>query len=153
MPLFGRPSATCFMGSRQSGRCNNGVDWPWFIASQFIFGVVAALRRDAARAAARRRSSPACFGGLVGGLLMPVPAVLWSLASGHGLWYPANLLAGMVRHGMDHLPIEQLMQFNADWLHGHRDSCRAVARLRTGLWNPAAATAADPRPVGLGRRC
>ena len=22
---------------------NNGVDWPWFIASQFVFGVVAAL--------------------------------------------------------------------------------------------------------------
>src|SRR5207247_1578901 len=34
-------------------------------------------------------------GGIAGGLAMPVPALVWSLLSGHGLWYPVNLLAGM----------------------------------------------------------
>jgi hypothetical protein len=94
---------------------NNGVDWPWFIASQFIFGVVAALvfidllgRVPAAVAGV--------IGGMFGGLLMPIPALFWSLATGHGVWYPANLLAGMARPGMGRLTVDQLMQFNADWL-------------------------------------
>src|SRR5262249_22416774 len=39
-------------------------------------------------------------GGIVGGLVMPVPAIIWSLASGNGLWYPINLLAGMVLPGI-----------------------------------------------------
>jgi hypothetical protein len=94
---------------------NKGVDWPWFIASQFIFGVVAAL----VVIRLGHRLPPAFAGvggGLIGGLLMPGPAVIWSLATGHGLWYPANLLAGMVLQGMGHLTTEQLMQFNAEWL-------------------------------------
>jgi hypothetical protein len=39
-------------------------------------------------------------GGVGGGLVMPLPALLWGLASGHGLWYPVNLLAGMVLPGV-----------------------------------------------------
>ena len=31
-----------------------GVDWPWFIASQFVFGVVAALVDHAGREASPR---------------------------------------------------------------------------------------------------
>ena len=38
-------------------------------------------------------------GGIVGGAAMPVPALLWGLLSGHGLWYPVNLLAGIVLPG------------------------------------------------------
>src|SRR5260370_26072523 len=34
-------------------------------------------------------------GGIAGGIAMPVPALLWSLLSGHGFWYPVNLLAGI----------------------------------------------------------
>src|SRR6185369_540872 len=34
-------------------------------------------------------------GGMIGGLVMPVPAFLYGLLSGHGLAYPVNLLAGM----------------------------------------------------------
>jgi hypothetical protein len=49
----------------------------------------------------------------VGGLLMPIPAVLWSLANGHGLWYPGNLLAAMVLPNMEE---SALTQFNAGWL-------------------------------------
>ena len=35
-------------------------------------------------------------GGIVGGLVMPIPALIYGLVSGHGIWFPVNLLAGMV---------------------------------------------------------
>ena len=44
-------------------------------------------------------------GGIVGGAVMPVPALLWGILSGHGLWYPVNLLAGMVLPGVDRMTI------------------------------------------------
>jgi len=34
-------------------------------------------------------------GGIVGGLVMPIPALAYGLLSGHGIWFPINLLAGM----------------------------------------------------------
>jgi hypothetical protein len=40
-------------------------------------------------------------GGIVGGLVMPIPAVIYGLVSGHGIWFPVNLLAGMVLPGME----------------------------------------------------
>ena len=62
--------------------CEQRVDWPWFIASQFVFGMVAAVvymrqrsKRSAVLAgllAESRRAADA------------VPAVLWGVASGHG---------------------------------------------------------------------
>src|SRR5262245_31981357 len=52
-------------------------------------------------------------GGLVGGAAMPVPALLWGLLSGHGLWYPINLLAGMVLPGVGRMNIPELEQFHA----------------------------------------
>lgn len=51
-------------------------------------------------------------GGLVGGLVMPIPALLWGELSGHGIWFPVNLLAGMVLPGVDKMPVEQLEQFS-----------------------------------------
>ncbi len=39
-------------------------------------------------------------GAVAGGVVMPVPALLWGLFSGHGLWYPVNLLAGLVLPGI-----------------------------------------------------
>jgi hypothetical protein len=35
-------------------------------------------------------------GGIVGGLVMPIPALTYGVLSGHGIWFPINLLAGMV---------------------------------------------------------
>jgi hypothetical protein len=89
------------------------VSWFWFIVSQFVFGVVAAL---VLLAGERMRPGPAgLLAGLAGGAVMPLPAILWSLASGHGLWYPVNLLAGMVVPG---LPPEELERFHPGWLAG-----------------------------------
>ncbi len=50
-------------------------------------------------------------GGLLGGLVMPLPALVWGLVSGHGIWYPINLLAGMVIAGVDSMPAGELEQF------------------------------------------
>jgi uncharacterized membrane protein YagU involved in acid resistance len=91
----------------------NGVDWPWFILSQFIFGVVAAM--VVLELEQVRPLVAGIIGGVVGGALMPVPALLWSLLSGHGLWYPVNLLAGMVLPGLGGVPTEELQQFRANW--------------------------------------
>ena len=55
-------------------------------------------------------------GGLVGGAAMPAPALLWGLLSGHGLWYPANLLAGMVLPGVGRMSVPDLEQFHATLL-------------------------------------
>jgi hypothetical protein len=89
------------------------VDWPWFIASQFLFGLAAAA------AISRARSLPplaaGLVGGIAGGLIMPIPAVLWGLWSGRGVWYPANLLVGMVMPGLDRLPPAALGAFRPDW--------------------------------------
>jgi hypothetical protein len=91
-----------------------GVDWPWFIVSQFLFGVVAAL---VVMGLEKLRPVPVgVLAGVAGGLVMPVPALLWSVLSRHGVWYPANLLAGMVQPGLDRLPVSELNQFHTEWL-------------------------------------
>jgi hypothetical protein len=51
-------------------------------------------------------------GGIAGGAAMPVPALLWGLLSGHGLWYPVNLLAGMLLPGVGRMTVPELERFN-----------------------------------------
>jgi hypothetical protein len=50
-------------------------------------------------------------GGLVGGLVMPIPALAYGVISGHGLWFPINLLAGMAVPGISGATEAQLEQF------------------------------------------
>jgi uncharacterized membrane protein YagU involved in acid resistance len=91
-----------------------GVDWPWFIASQFVFGVILATF------VMRRHDAPpltaAVGGAALGALLMALPAILWGRASGHSIWYPVNLLAAMVVPGMDQLTVDELTRFHLGWL-------------------------------------
>jgi hypothetical protein len=90
----------------------NGVDWPWFIVSQFLFGIVAAVVVMSLR---RVPPIPAGItGGLIGGVVMAAPALLWARATGHGIWYPVNLLAGMVMK-MDGVTDAELGQFHSNW--------------------------------------
>lgn len=42
--------------------------------------------------------------------------MLWSLISGHGIWYSANLLAGLILPRLGSQPAEELKQFHANWL-------------------------------------
>jgi hypothetical protein len=50
-------------------------------------------------------------GGIVGGLVMPIPALVYGVLSGHGLWFPINLLAGIVVPGISGETAAQLEQF------------------------------------------
>jgi hypothetical protein len=50
-------------------------------------------------------------GGVLGGLVMPIPALAYGLISGHGIWFPINLLAGMVIPGISGESEAQLEQF------------------------------------------
>src|SRR5262249_39997800 len=93
---------------------DRGVDWPWFIFSQFLFGTVAAL--VVMRAGRFPPATAGLLGGLGGGLLMPIPALIWGLASGRGPWYPANLLAAMVIPHAGRVSVEELMRFHPEWL-------------------------------------
>jgi hypothetical protein len=90
-----------------------GVSWPWFLASQFVFGIVAAA--VIMRSERLRPAWAGLVGGLVGGLLMLIPALLWSLLNGHGLWYPVNLLAAMVLSDVGQHGPEELEQFHTGW--------------------------------------
>jgi hypothetical protein len=54
-------------------------------------------------------------GGVVGGAVMALPAVLWAAASGRGFWYPVNLLAGMILPGLGNLEGADLRSFHASW--------------------------------------
>jgi hypothetical protein len=90
----------------------SGIQWPWFVVSQLVFGIVAAIvfnlqeHRGAIRAG--------IIGGIAGGLLMPIPALLWSLAAGHTIWYPVNLLA-MATYNDIEPTSAQLQTFHANW--------------------------------------
>jgi hypothetical protein len=68
----------------------------------------------------RRHDAPpltAAIGGAgLGALLMALPAILWGRISGHGIWYPVNLLAAMVVPGMDQLTADELAKFHIGWL-------------------------------------
>jgi hypothetical protein len=89
------------------------VNWPWFLLSQFVYGITMP-----AVVLGAKRLHPilaGVAGGLVGGAAMTVPAVLWAAASGHGFWYPINVLAGMVLHGPGSLGGAELGSFHADW--------------------------------------
>jgi hypothetical protein len=90
------------------------VDWPWFIASQFVFGVVAAI--VVMQFDERRGVVAGLLGGVIGGALMTVPALLWGYLSGHGIWYPVNLLAAMILPQTGEPSVEALEAYNAHWL-------------------------------------
>lgn len=55
-------------------------------------------------------------GGILGGVLMALTALVWGVWSGNGIWFPVNLLAGLVSPGVDELPPERLREFHLGWL-------------------------------------
>lgn len=58
------------------------------------------------------------WGGLWGGIAMTAPALIWGVISGNGIWFPVNLLAGMVLPGLDEGPAEQVRQHMQSFLLG-----------------------------------
>jgi hypothetical protein len=51
-------------------------------------------------------------GGVVGGLVMPIPALAYGVLSGNGIWFPINLLGGMVFPSVDTMDPQSLRAFN-----------------------------------------
>jgi hypothetical protein len=51
-------------------------------------------------------------GGIVGGLVMPIPALLYGVLSNNGIWFPVNLLAGLLLPGFGDMTHEQLKEFH-----------------------------------------
>jgi hypothetical protein len=56
--------------------------------------------------------SAGLWGGLAGGIAMAALACLYGLIVEHSIWYPINLLAGVVIPGMGNASLEQLRAFN-----------------------------------------
>jgi hypothetical protein len=112
MPLLWTAVSFSLMGIVNPA-LQSGVDWPSFVLSQFIFGVAAALVVMGTRRVRPLRTGILC--GIVGGAVMPLPAILWGLLTGHGIWYPVNLLAAMVERSVGQRPMDELMVFHADW--------------------------------------
>lgn len=52
------------------------------------------------------------LGGLAGGAAMAILACLYGLVAEHSIWYPVNLLAGVVIPGLGNATTEQLRHFN-----------------------------------------
>ena len=52
------------------------------------------------------------YGGLLGGLVMIPVAIGYGLVSGHGIWYPVNLIAATLIRAWQQESPEQLAQFN-----------------------------------------
>jgi hypothetical protein len=84
------------------------LDWPSFIAAQFVFGATAGI--VLLTAGPDPPPSAGVKAGILGGLLMPGPAVIYGALSGRGIWFPVNLLVEMVGLGSG-LSGEQLQDF------------------------------------------
>lgn len=112
MPLLWTAVSYLALG-RVNTSVREGIAWPWFVMSQFIFGVVAAIAFMALEKRGRVRAGLIC--GALGGLFMPIPALLWSVAHGHGVWYPVNVLAAMETNYDVPPTAAVLNQYHADW--------------------------------------
>jgi hypothetical protein len=89
------------------------INWPWFIVSQFVFGIT----MSAVVLGAKRLPAVVAgiLGGLIGGAAMAIPAVIWGAASSRGFWYPVNVLAEIVLRVPAPVDAAQLGQFHAEW--------------------------------------
>jgi hypothetical protein len=119
------------------------VSWPWFILSQLVFGITMPAVVLGANRLSRLLAGVA--GGLVGGAVMALPAVLWAAASGRGFWYPVNLLAGMVLSGPGNLEGAELGRFHSDWFLT-ASAIHAVLSISFGVLFALAAPRLPPMP-------
>ena len=73
-------------------------------------------------------------GGLLGGLVMPLPALGYALSSGHGIWYPLNLLAGTALPGVGSMSTARARAISLGAFHrGSRRARHHVGCVRADL--------------------
>jgi hypothetical protein len=56
--------------------------------------------------------SSGIWGGLIGGLLMPIPAMIYGMIAHASPWFPVNLLVGIVIPGITDASLDDLKTFN-----------------------------------------
>jgi len=113
MPLLWTAVSFAAMGFMNPA-VRDQVEWPWFVVSQFVFGMAAAA--VFMRMRKKNLLAAGLLGGIAGGLLMPIPALLWGVFTKHGIWYPVNLLSAMALPHANKLTVAELEQFHAQWL-------------------------------------
>ena len=113
MPLFWTALSFVALGFFNPG-VRVRIDWPWFVVSQFIFGIVAAL--VFIRLENRHPVTAGASCGIDGGLLMPIPALAWGVLSKHTIWYPVNLLSAMAMRHAAEMPVAELDQYHPNML-------------------------------------
>ena len=88
-------------------------------------------------------------GGVLGGLVMPLPALAYGLASGNGIWFPVNLLAGMVIPGVRTRGFVAVspVAVCGKFVYPRRQ----FRHFRSSLWCIAADAAGHSARVGVGR--
>lgn len=52
------------------------------------------------------------IGGLIGGIAMTVPAIIFGVVSGVGIWYPVNLVAATLLRRMQGMTAEEIARFD-----------------------------------------
>ena len=83
---------------------------------------------------------------------MPIPAAIWGWISGHGIWYPANLLAAMVLPGLGQVAGRRIAAIPCELAgRGDCDPRRHVAGFRHTVRHLVAAIADDSRTDVVGR--
>ena len=81
---------------------------------------------------------------------MPIPAILWSLAAGHGIWYPVNLLAAMATHKGIQPTAEVLESFTPIGLWRPSSFTRSCHLASVWRSHRAAASTPIPGPLAWG---
>lgn len=88
-------------------------------------------------------------GGLAGGVAMALLAMLYGVASGHGIWYPINLLAAIVYAEPMHVTTRQMSSFHIELLLV-ASAIHLVSSLLVGLLYGAVLPMFPRRPILLG---
>ncbi len=88
-------------------------------------------------------------GGLAGGVAMAALAMLYGVASGHGIWYPINLLAAIVYAEPMRVTTQQMSSFHIE-LVLVASAIHVVASVLVGLLYGAVLPMFPRRPILLG---
>jgi hypothetical protein len=91
-------------------RVRDLVNWPSFVFAQFVYGIV--MPTTVLILWRMRPIVAGVIGGVVGGAAMGIPALLWAVTYGPGMWFPMNVLASACGAN---IPDAELTRFHGEW--------------------------------------